>query len=74
MSPVVETLSGVMVGLGLAVMGAAIGFSPPTEAEAVADPRTLRWGRRPAIRRRLGLVIIVMGVLAAGLRVASEVM
>ncbi|HEX4739401.1 MAG TPA: hypothetical protein VH331_17775 [Allosphingosinicella sp.] len=74
MSATLELLSGILMGLALAALGAVIGFTAPTEAEAAADPESLRWGRRPAIRRRLGFVIIALGILIAGLRVARVLM
>ena len=66
-----ELLSGILIGLALVMLGVVTGFTAPTEEEAVADPESLRWGRRPAVRRRLGLLIIAMGALIVVLRVAA---
>lgn len=70
----VELLSGLLMGLTFAGLGAVVGFTRPTDAEAAADPQTLRWGRRPAVRRRVGILIIVIGVLIAVLHVVSAMM
>jgi hypothetical protein len=68
-----ELLSGILMGLALVALGAVTGFTAPTEAEAAADPASLRWGRRPAIRRRLGLVIVAMGLLIVALHIVSAI-
>ena len=73
MDATLELLSGICIGLALAALGAVVAFSAPTEDEAAADPATLRWGRRPAVRRRMGLIIIFMGILVAALRVVLVV-
>jgi hypothetical protein len=64
----IELISGLVMGLAFVALGAVVGFARPTEEEAGADPRMLRWGRRPAIRRRLGLLIMAMGVTIFALR------
>jgi uncharacterized membrane protein len=69
-----EQFSGILIGVVLAMLGVVTGFTAPTEAEAAADPESLSWGRRPAIRRRLGILLIAMGVLIAALHVASGLM
>lgn len=74
MSPTFELIAGIVMGAIFVALGVMTGFSPPTEAEAAADPETLRWSRRPQIRRRFGIVIIALGVLAAALHVARVVM
>jgi hypothetical protein len=74
MDNMIELLSGILIGLALAALGAVTGFSAPTEDEAAADPATLRWSRRPAIRRRFGLLMIAMGALVAVLRIVLVTM
>jgi hypothetical protein len=69
-----ELFSGIVMGLAFVAFGAMTGFAQPTEAEAGADPASLRWGRRPAVRRRMGLLFIVMGVLIVAVRIASVTM
>ena len=71
MSPAMELAAGLIMGGVFVALGVVTGFTPPTEAEAGADPETLRWARRPRIRRRFGIIIILVGVLIAVLRVAS---
>jgi hypothetical protein len=73
-SPTAELVTGIVMGGVFVALGAVTGFTAPTEAEAAADPATLRWARRPRARRRVGIVIIAMGILLAALHIARAMM
>ncbi|HET6536083.1 MAG TPA: hypothetical protein VFG41_07855 [Sphingomicrobium sp.] len=65
-------ISDLLFGFGFVLIGALYGWSPPTPAEAGLDPASLPKARQPKVRRQLGWLFIVLGVLIGALRILSR--